>query len=215
MNYMKYLNNKNFIITTRDDMDFFKVIETRRSVRSYTGQMVEKDDILRILSAANMAPSALNLQQWEFIVVKGEKILLMGKSFLTVIQKYAKTMSSSSAHGLLSSEEFIRFASNYGNAPVLIVVLTQRSEDPAMQKASLESASAAMENLVLAATALGLGTCWMTGPMRDEETIRGILSIPDDREIVAVTPLGYPLVIPPAPDRRDPELREKIRWVVS
>lgn len=70
-----------------------------------------------------------------------------------------------------------------------------------------------MQNLLLAATALGLGTCWMTGPIRDEKTLRQILAIPDDREIVAVTPLGYPEKIPDAPRRHDPDLANKVRWV--
>jgi nitroreductase len=70
-----------------------------------------------------------------------------------------------------------------------------------------------MENLLLAATALGLGTCWMTGPLRDEKTLHRILAIPDDKEIVAVTPLGYPEKFPQAPPRLDPALTQKVRWV--
>jgi nitroreductase len=86
-------------------------------------------------------------------------------------------------------------------------------DNPNFRKADLESASAAMENLLLAATALGLGTCWMTGPLRDEKTLRRILSVPDDREIVAITPLGYPEKISAAPPRIDPAMEQKARWV--
>ena len=93
------------------------------------------------------------------------------------------------------------------------MVLARKSSDPNEQKATLEGACAAMENLVLAAADLGLGTCWMTGPLRDEASLRNILSIPVDREIVAVTPLGYPAVTPKQMPRIDPELKEKIRWV--
>jgi nitroreductase len=53
---------------------------------------------------------------------------------------------------------------------VVIVVLTDAADAPNFRRANIESASAAMENLLLAATALGLGTCWMTGPLQDERT---------------------------------------------
>lgn len=88
-----------------------------------------------------------------------------------------------------------------------------RRYSPALRKANLESASAAMENLLLAATALGLGTCWMTGPLRDEQALRGILAIPEVKEIVAVTPLGYPQGTPNDQPRLDPALKQKVWWV--
>ena len=115
--------------------------------------------------------------------------------------------------GFITKEDFIRYAETYGSAPVVIVVLTPVDESPDFRKANLESASAALENLILAATSLGLGTCWMTGPLRDEKNLRRILEIRDDREIVAGTPLGYPAEIPAAPPRLDPDLRGKVRWV--
>jgi nitroreductase len=96
---------------------------------------------------------------------------------------------------------------------VVIVVLTNAADTDDFRRANLESASAAMENLMLAATALGLGTCWMTGPLRDEKALRRILAIPEDRELVAVTPLGYPEVVPAGQPRHDPELVQKVRWV--
>jgi len=70
-----------------------------------------------------------------------------------------------------------------------------------------------MQNLLLAATALGLGTCWMTGPLQDENELKCILEIPKDKEIVAVTPLGYPDGITEAPPRHDPALERNVRWV--
>ncbi|MFA5254667.1 MAG: nitroreductase family protein [Methanoregula sp.] len=195
-------------------MELFEAIQTRRAVRKYRPDPVPEDEIKKILDAANWAPSAMNRQQWEFIVVTGkETIRQMGVSFGAVIEEMTRNLPASSGHGSLSREEFIRFAESYGGAPVVIVVLTDRADTMDFRRANLESASAAMENLLLAATALGLGTCWMTGPLRDEKALRKILAIPDDRELVAVTPLGYPAEVPPAPARIDPELRQKVRWV--
>ncbi len=182
-------------------VDVFEAIRRRRAVRRYLPRPVERDDVYRILDAANRAPSAMNRQQWEFLVVTGEKIREMGESFHAVMKDYAQNVPAA------AREDLLRFALTYGGAPAAIVVLTDAAGTPNLRKANLESASAAMENLLLAATALGLGTCWMTGPLQDEATLRNILAIPDDKELVAVTPLGYPAETPETPPRLDRILR--------
>lgn len=195
-------------------MELFEAIHARRAVRKYLPDPVPEEEIRKILDAANQAPSAMNLQQWGFIVVtKKDTIREMGVSFGAIIRELTRNRPPSPGREALSREEFIRFAESYGGAPVVIVVLTDVADTDDFRRANLESASAAMENLLLAATALGLGTCWMTGPLRDEKALRRILAIPEDRELVAITPLGYPAAIPPAPARVDPELVQKVRWV--
>ena len=188
-------------------MEFFEVIKNRRAVRKFKPDVVSKEDIIKILDAGNWAPSGRNMQQWEFIVVSGEKKSEIGESYAAIAAGYTADWEAS------ARESFIRYAKTYGGAPYIIVVLTDTSEVPGIRKMHLESGSAAMENIVLAARALGLGTCWMTGPLQDEKSLRRILDIPEDKEIVAVTPLGYPVEFPPAPDRIDPELSQKVRWV--
>ncbi|HBE78897.1 MAG TPA: nitroreductase [Firmicutes bacterium] len=195
-------------------MDAFEAIHERRSVRRFKPDPVTREDIMQIVDAANWAPSAMNRQPWEFIAVSGEYLQKMGQSFKTVIEPHLKEWDDKPDDGSsLSREGFLQFAANYGNAPVVLVVLTKAEGEPRLHTADLESASAAMENLLLAATALGLGTCWMTGPLLDSEYLRRLLAIPDDKTIVALTPLGYPAVVPKAPKRFDPELTQKIRWV--
>ena len=155
----------------------------------------------------------MNRQQWEFVVVIGKKIGEIAESYSKIIEEYTRNWDSSPMRGSLSREDFIQFAKTYGGAPVVIAILTDVADSPDFHKANIESASAAMENLLLAATALGLGTCWMTGPLRDEKALRTVLAIPDEKEIVAVTPLGYPFEIPGSQPRLDPELKQKVRWV--
>jgi nitroreductase len=194
-------------------MDVFEAIRKRRAVRRYRSDPVSREDILTILDAANQAPSALNRQQWEFLIVTGKKIPEMGESYRATLDEYLLHWEASPMRDFITRDEFIQFAGTYGGAPVVIVILTPADEIPNLRKANLESASAALENLLLAATALGLGTCWMTGPLRDEKVSRRILAIPDDKEIVAITPLGYPQGIPREQPRLDPELERKVRWV--
>lgn len=194
-------------------MEVLEAIHKRRAVRSYRPDPVSREQVRTVLEAANCAPSGLNRQPWEFVVVTGEKIREMGKSYHSTLTEYLNNWEASPMSRSLSRDEFIRFSETYGGAPVVIVLLVKADPLPNFRKADIESASAAMENLLLAATALGLGTCWMTGPIRDEKTLRQILAIPDDREIVAITPLGYSEKIPPAPARLDPGLEQKVRWI--
>lgn len=194
-------------------MDFFEVIKKRRSIRRYKPDAVKRQAIEKILDAANWAPSGMNLQQWEFIVVSKDRINLLANNYLELVEEFTKGWDNTPGTRLVSRDEILKFAANYGNAPHIIVVLTDKSDDPNYQKAHLESASAAMENMLLAATALGLGTCWMTGPLRDEKSLRHLLEIPDDKEMVAVTPLGYPAIIPQPVKRIDPDLIKKVRWL--
>ena len=189
-------------------MEFFDLVKSRRSVRKYKDQTVDKEDILKILDAANWAPSAMNWQPWEFIVVSGELIKSMGDSFKAVVEKIMRESEETAF-----DEKFVDFAARYGGAPVVIVMLTRASEKLNVRKANLESTSAAMQNLVLAAADLGLGTCWMTGPLHDENNLRSILDISPDNEIVAVTPLGYPDEVPEPHSRLDAGLKQKVRWL--
>jgi len=192
-------------------MEFFDVVKSRRSVRKYKSQQVEKEDILKILDAANWAPSAMNRQPWEFIVVSGEWIKRLGDSYKVIVEEF--TRESDESGSIISNSDFVKFAAVYGGAPVVIAVLIPKYEAANDRKAYLESASAAMENLVLAAADLGLGTCWMTGPLLDESNLHSILQVAEDREFVAITPLGYPETTPEPLRRRDPELKEKVKWL--
>lgn len=194
-------------------MEVIEAIRKRRAIRHYRPDPVSREHVMTVLHAANWAPSAMNRQQWEFLVVTGKKILEMGESYRSTLDAYLANWDASPMRGFISLDEFIRFAATYGGAPVVIVVLTPVDDLANFRKANLESASAAMQNILLAATALGLGTCWMTGPLRGEETLRRILGVPDNREIVAVTPLGFPETIPNPPLRHDPDLCQKVRWV--
>ena len=144
-------------------MEFFDVIKSRRAVRKYKPDMVSKEDIVKILDAGNWAPSGRNLQQWEFVVVSGEKKREIGESYAAIAAGYTADWEAS------ARESFINYARTYGRAPHIIVVLTDASDVPGIRKMHLETGSAAMENIVLAARALGLGTCWMTGPLQDEK----------------------------------------------
>ncbi len=143
-------------------MDFFEIVKSRRSVRSYEPRSIPDEVLVKILDAARLAPSAMNLQPWHFIVVRD-------------LKKRSKI-----ARGC----KFGRFLAE---SPVVIVACGDRKISP---KWYTVDTAIALEHLVLAATALGLGTCWI-GDFNQAE-IRELLRIPKRFEIVALMALGYP-----------------------
>lgn len=188
-------------------MDFYEVVHARRAVRKFKPDAVPEEVVYRILDAANWAPSGMNTQSWEFIVVAGEAKQALGESWARICEAIAARMEED------KRPAFIENARQFFGAPLVIVALAPVGKNDSLRKMHLESVSAAFENLLLAACAEGLGSCWMTGPLQDEATLRTVLKIAEDKEIVAVTPIGYPAFIPKAPPRLDPELKTKVTWI--
>jgi nitroreductase len=144
------------------NLDFFEVVKLRRSVRSYAPSPIPDESLIRVLEAGRLAPSAGNRQPWRFIIVKD----------------YEKRVRI--ARGC-------RYGRFIAEAPVVIVGCGDREASPRWY--AIDTAIA-MEHMVLAATALGLGTCWI-GTF-DGEDIRALLDIPGKFEIIALLAMGYP-----------------------
>jgi nitroreductase len=144
------------------EMDVFEAIKLRRSVRAYEPIPVAKDKIEKILEAARLAPSAKNVQPWYFVVV-------------TDAEKKEKIARSG------------RFAGFLKEAPVVIVGCGDSRASP---KWHVVDVSIAMQNMVLAATAEGLGTCWVGS--FDEGLVKEILKVPEHYKVVALLAVGYP-----------------------
>lgn len=171
-------------------MEFYDVIKTRQSVRSYSSREVEQEKLERILYSASRAPSWQNQQCVRFIVVSSP-------------QAREKLVDCSPAWNQKTLSE----------APVSVIACAQPSESGVVedQKYYLVDAAIAMQNLVLAATAEGLGTCWQAP--RAEEDLRRAFGIPADYRVVAVTPLGYASEQPEKTERISPgELAFKDNW---
>lgn len=144
----------------------FDVMNNRRSIRSYAeGKPVEREKIIQMLKAAMAAPSACNLQPWEFIVVD-------------------------EAEGVSRLKECIDSGNGrYYNAPAAFVVCGNTSYIPWESKGEMDC-SAAIENMLLAATALGLGAVWI-GAI-DGEAVRNLLDIPAHVAVNSIVLFGYP-----------------------
>jgi len=184
-------------------------IKKRRSIRKYSSRKVSTNILRQVLEAAGWAPSAHNAQPWRFIVLTGAPLKrVLSEAMADVwVADMIKDGVASEARENQRKTSVERFA----HAPVLIVAcLTMqdmlRYADESRQKSehdlAVQSLGAALQNLLLAAHANGLGACWFCAPIFCKEVIRKILKIPDDVEPQALITLGYPAEKPRAPSRK-------------
>jgi nitroreductase len=149
--------------------DILDSIFKRRSVRVYERKPVEKEKLVDLLKAAMAAPSASNSRPWEFVVITDEEVL--------------KKMRSGLKYG------------NY-NAPAAVVVLgnTSIAYNESAFRFWVQDCSAAIENLLIAAANMGLGTCWIASyPKEDVINFhRKTLGIPEEAVPLALIYVGYP-----------------------
>jgi F420 biosynthesis protein FbiB-like protein len=180
-------------------MEFFEVVNTQRSIRQFKPDPVPDEAIWKILDAAIRAPSGGNTQPWGFLVVrelaKREAIASAVRERMgdpTQGRAEAQQMDPVRRRMRLAS---IAFRENVTSAPVLIIPCLVAPTSPSSDVNSLWAGSsiyAAVQNLMLAARALGLGTVLTTFNIRIEDVIRSEFSLPDDAKPVAVIPVGYP-----------------------
>ncbi len=154
--------------------DFWRAIYERRSIRRFKPDPVPRELVTQVLHAGIWAPSSCNYQMWDFVVVDDPAV----------------------------NARLAALSSQMGNAPVNVIVSYGRdfSEDA---WANIQSASAAIENMSLAAHVLGLGTFWIT-QTGDKEQVRAVVGLPEDRLVVAVLALGYPANPPRSGPKRRP-----------
>jgi nitroreductase len=193
-------------------METYDALLTRRSIRKYLKDPVPPEVIQKIMTAALWAPSGSNTQPWRFYVAWGKSRDDLIQAMIKVSGPEAPSMeaydqlvervdqmradmiqnNTVEAGSIRSSEEgakFIRYGSiRFYQAPVVIIVATPKH----MGGSSHQSIGAAVQNILLAAHAEGLATCWLGMPMAFKDTIIEVLSIPDDVELVTSISLGYP-----------------------
>ncbi|MBR2667550.1 MAG: nitroreductase family protein [Oscillospiraceae bacterium] len=177
----------------------------RRSIRRYDPtRPISDEDLHEIVEAGLYAPSAVNLQHWYFVVVRSperraELVEIMGQVF----GKFRPVLEDRFKKNPEAVEETKQFFSGLGGAPVCILAFFLKDNFPDRDGA-MQSVSAALENLLLAAWDKGIGSCWLSAPQRmgfGPELCRRFA--PGKGEFVAAVTLGYPADVPKAPPRRD------------
>ncbi len=167
-------------------MDVYEAIRARKSVRAYLDKDVPEEVLLRLLEAARLAPSAKNLQEWRFVVVRDPR----------------------------TREKLARAARNQAfvaQAPVVLACCAETDGHVMTcgQACYPIDVAIAVDHITLCAVAEGLGTCWIGAFFEDQ--VKEILGIPPRIRVVELLTLGYPQDPSPVPKRRLP-LEKIVRW---
>lgn len=161
-------------------------IFARRSIRKYTGEPVTEEQVRKLLEAAMAAPSANNSQPWHFVVVQDREQL--------------RRLAEAHPYGRMQAE-----------AALSIAVCA----DPALSpRYWVQDCSAATENLLLAATSLGLGGVWLgVYPNRDRVAqVKEVLGIPEGIEVLCLVAIGHPAEKKPPRTQFNPQRVHRDRW---
>ena len=167
--------------------DALTVIQSRKSVRNFTGQAVSKELLDKILRAGMAAPTAVNKQPWSFVVVTDRKTLDNLKDGLP----YTKMLDKA-------------------GAAIVVCAIPEKAFEQKVEFAVVDS-TCASENILLAAEALGLGAVWTAAyPYNDRMGfVRKTLNIPDNVIPLNVIPIGYPTGVDKPKEKFNPE---NIHW---
>lgn len=155
-----------------------KEIKYRRSIRKYQDRKVEKEKLEQILESARLAPSGSNTQPWTFIVVESydtkEKLLFADHNQLWMMSAPLFIVCVADIRCRIPADKR--------------VVLNEKSPEPEL-KQIIRDTSIAIEHILLEAEYLGLATCWTA--WFDQDEIRPILNIPEDKYVCGIITLGY------------------------
>jgi nitroreductase len=182
--------------------DLFAIVHRQRACRAFSDDPVDDDLVARVLDAATFAPSAENRQPWEFVVVReAETRARLGELMKRAWEAGGRDFAQTRLDTKLMADVDAGATGGLAAAPVMIVVCadTQRG----LVATVPSSIFPATQNLLLAATALGLGSALTTITTAFGPEMRALLGLPEHLVPVAVVPLGRP-ARPLGPPRRDP-----------
>lgn len=190
-------------------MEFFDVLDARYSVRKFKEQQIPKEDLEKIISAAGIAPSAKNAQNWHFVVIqKPELIEKMGVTVDKKMEKIAAGLPGEKGEKFL---KFSRFSTFFRNAPTVVAVYAKEYVPEGLKEVleskmpqpdgdrmwyanpGIQSIGAGIENMILACFALGYGACWMTSANHTLLELEEVIGYRQDKcKLVALVPMGVP-----------------------
>ena len=181
-------------------MDYFETIRKRRSVCQFSDKPVANKDIMAMLEAAILAPSATNEQPWRFVVIR-DKNLKEGMRDVVNAMVEAVTASTDDKQRKKRLAWMRSYSTHFAAAPVAIAVLARpwvgggysEATDPARRDLALESVAMAVAHLQLAATALGYGSCFASSPAEFARVeLEAMLGVEQPWFLVGIISLGVP-----------------------
>ncbi len=188
--------------------ELLALIKNRRSIRKYARKRITLAEIDSILDCAIYAPSAHNAQPWRFFCVRGEDkkaSLIKGMA-----ERFREDLEKDKVPSAKINQKIQRSIRLFSEAPAVIIACIamagmDKYPDPSRQQAEMimatQSLAAAIQNLLLAAKALGFGACLYSSPLFCPDTVRGILELHQDYSPQALITLGHAAEDPQVPQR--------------
>ncbi len=176
-------------------MDLLEAICNRRSVKQFTDRPISRDEIERLLEAAVQAPNHRMTQPWHFYALGPVARRAWGETLGS--RKAKKVEDPEAARAVIE-----KVAAAEAAVPAMIAVSMTLDENPETREEDYAATMMAVQNLLLAAHALGFGAHLKTGAVMDDPRARAALGIPDGERIVATIQLGEPGSVPEAKPRR-------------
>lgn len=183
-------------------MDTITAIRTRRTIKLFTGEAIDRPQVESLLELATWAPNHRRSQPWRFHACDQAAVRALGD----------RLVGDPALATVLEPRKAARIRELLAKVGALVLVTWVRNPDPVVDREDLAATAAAVQNLLLAATAAGLGGFWSTNPGLAHPLVLGRCGIDTEREgFVGAIWLGHPAESPAAPARAG--LAERLRWV--
>jgi nitroreductase len=201
-------------------VEFAELVERRVSVRQFKPDAVPAEHVREIVRLAGLAPSPNNQQPWRFIAVTRKALLRdMAAAVRQRLQALLPEPASEDARRALQRVEW--FSTFFADAPLVVAVtrqpyasviartlsgssLTPDDVNAMRGHPDVQAIGAAIEHLLLAATSLGYGSCWLSGPLIAREALEALLGVETPQQLAALVAVGVPAVAPGAGHDRRP-----------
>lgn len=188
-------------------MDVFQAIQSRRSIGKVKPDPVDKPLIEKLLEAATWAPNHHRTEPWRFIVLTGEGRKILGRAYAEAAKEESADMDARHEQDFLKKQEAKAF-----RAPVIIAVVASPSDRPnVVEIEEYGAVYMAMQNMLLAAHALGLGAVCRTGRPAYHPKMKERLGLSERETLLGLIYVGYPDAEPATPNRT--HFAEKTTWI--
>ncbi len=186
-------------------LDVLEVIRTRRSIGKMRPDAVPRGELEKLIEAAVQAPNHRLTRPWRFWVLTGEAREELGEVMAEAALSSLEPSTGEGADALLDRERAKPL-----RAPAIVVVgIDQEPSDPVLSMENVEAGSAAIQNLLLAAHAMGLAAIWRTGASVYSTSVKRHFGLGDEDVLLGFVYVGYPAVTPPMVERT---AEGKVEW---
>lgn len=192
--------------------DVLLALESRRSMARVKPDLPTRELVETVIAAAAWAPNHFKTEPWRFAVVSGQARMALGAVMEESLRVARRQRDADEGDPLATALALEKERKKPLRAPVVIAVAAVPSPEPKVVEAEeLAAVAAGVQNMLLAAEALGLGAMWRTGKPAYDSRVKKFLGFPESAHIVAFVYLGYP-DLPPQPPRAR-SVAQHIRWI--